>query len=336
VLPFNAVRELNDLEILNQLHGQYYKASTITYCKPSGKAIKSADLTEAPFENDQFIALKRQDLNHALLDGLEKKIRYNTEIQTVEHGDDSVKITCTNELLNGSYDLLIAADGINSIIRQKNYEGQEMLHDHNVICWRFIVPFPDHNLQPLHMAGQTDLFTIYPVSDEELYCYGHVYEDLNDISLGENAVENIKKVFSGYGGPVPYILSQISDVEILTNRLKSVVKPCFFDRRIAFVGDSANGCSPLIQQGAALALADSRCLADALAMQNVDQALATYQERRERKVERTIRFSDAPLSHLQNMQSWLSRGIRDLKIRAMGPPDVIAWKRIATDRFFLN
>lgn len=336
VLPFNAVRELKDLGMLGRLEGKYFQASTITYSKVTGKMIKVASLTEPPFENDQFIALKRKDLDSALLEGLERKVRYNTEILTVEHSDDAVNITCTNELLNGAYDLLIAADGINSLVRQKNYEGQEMLTDHNVIGWQFVVPYPEHTLQPLHMIGQTDLLTIYPLSDDALYCYGHVYEDLNDITLGENARENIKKVFSGYGGPVPYILSQIDDVEILTDRLKSVVKPCFFDRRVAFVGDAANGCSPLIQQGAAMALADSRCLADALAMQNVEQALITYQARRERKVERTLRFANAPLSHLQNMQSWVGRGIRDLKIRAMGPPDVNAWKKLATDRLFLS
>lgn len=336
VLPFNAVRELKDLDVLERLEGRYFEASTITYSKVTGKVIKTASLTEPPFENDQFIALNREDLDTAMLEGLERKVRYNTEILTVEHSDDAVNITCTNELLNGSYDLLIAADGISSLVRQKNFEGQEMLLDHNVIGWRFVTPFPEHSLQPLHMVGQTDLFTVYPISDDMLYCYGHVYEDLNDIVLGENAHENIKKIFSGYGGPVPYILSQIDDVEILTNRLKSVVKPCFFDRRVVFVGDAANGCSPLIQQGVAMALADSRCLADALAMQNVDQALITYQEKRERKVERTIHFADAPLSHLQNMQSWLGRGLRDLKIRAAGPPDVNAWKKIATDRLFLS
>ena len=85
-----------------------------------------------------------------------------------------------------------------------------------------------------------------------------------------------------------------------------------------------------------MALADSRCLADALAMQNIDQALMTYKERRERKVERVIRFADAPLTHLESMQSWVSRGIRDLKIRTMGPPDVNAWKKLATDRHFLS
>lgn len=336
VLPFNAVRELKDLGTLDRLEGRYFEASTITYCKMTGKPIKSANLTEPPFENDQFISLKRQDLDRALLEGLEKKVRYNTEILTVEHGDDSVKITCTNELLNGTYDLLIAADGINSMVRQDNYEGQEMLVDHNVIGWRFVAPCPEHALQPLHLIGQTDLFTVYPISEDALYCYGHVYEDLNDLVLGENAQENIKKVFSGYGGPVPDILSRINDVDILTNRLKSVIKPCFFDRRIAFVGDSANGCSPLIQQGAAMALADSRCLADALAMQNIDQALITYMERRKKKVERVIRFADAPLTHLESMQSWVSRGIRDLKIRTMGPPDVNAWKKLATERLFLS
>ncbi|MZR32526.1 FAD-dependent oxidoreductase [Sneathiella litorea] len=336
VLPFNAVRELQDLNLFDKLTGQFFEAKTITYSKSSGRVIKTANLAEPPFENDQFIALKQQYLDNVLVEGLRRKIRYNTEITTIEHGDDSVKVTCTNELLNGTYDLLIAADGINSLVRQKNFEGQEINIDHNVICWRFLIPYPEHGMQPLHMIGKTDLFMAYPISADTLYCYGHVYQDLNNITLGDNAQENFKKTFSDYGGPLPGILPQVDEAEILTNRLKSVIEPCFFDRRIAFVGDASNGCSPLIQQGAATALADSRCLADALAMQNIDQALITYQKRRRKKVERVTRYADAPLAHIQNMRSWMARELRDLKIRTIGPPNVYAWKKLATDRQFLS
>lgn len=336
ILPFNAVREIKSLGIFDRLVDQYYQAEKVTYCKHNGKIINTACLTDPPFENDQFIVLERQMLIDALLEGLQKKIRYNTELLTAEHSDDSVKVTCSNELLNGTYDLLIAADGINSLTSRKNYEGQELLVDHKVVCWRFIVDYPDHGLQPLHMVGQSDLFTAYPVSNDALYCYGHSHESNNIISLDEESRENLKRVFADYRGPLPGILSRLDETKVLAGRLQSVINPCFFDRRIAFVGDAANGCTPLIQQGAALALAGSRCLADALAMQSIDQALITYRERRKRKVERIIRYADAPLTQMQNSQSWMSRGFRDIKIKALGPPNVQAWRKLATERLFTN
>ncbi|MFC4272908.1 hypothetical protein GQF03_09320 [Sneathiella chungangensis] len=336
ILPFNAVRELKDLDVFGHLEGRYFEAKNITFSKAGGKTIKTASLSEPPFESDQFIVLERQDLNAALLEGLKKKVRYNTELKTVEHGDDAVKITCTNELLDGTYDLLIAADGMNSLVRQKNFEGQTTVIDHNVACWRFILPYPDHGLQPLHMIGQTDLLMVYPTSEDALYCYAHVYDDQEGPGLGPDPKDNLRKIFAGYGGPAPEILARLDDAEIIPGRLQSVIEPCFFDRRIAFVGDAANGCSPLIQQGAAMALTDSRCLADTLAMQQIDQALITYQERLEGKVARVIRYADAPLAHLRSMQSWMGRSLRDLKIRTLGPPNVLAWKKLATERHFLS
>ena len=122
VLPFNAVREIKKLGIFDRLADQYHQAANVTYCKNNGKVINIARLTDPPFENDQFIALERQALNDALREGLQKKVRYNTELLSARHDDDSVRITCTNELLNGSYDLLVAADGLNSLTRQENFE----------------------------------------------------------------------------------------------------------------------------------------------------------------------------------------------------------------------
>ena len=334
VLPFNAVRELHALNLFDQLEGKFFQASSIAFSKANSKTIKTADLSVPPFENDQCIALKRQDLEAALQAGLQKKIRYNTEILSVEHIDNAVNVTCTNELLNGSYDLLIAADGINSLVRQQNYEGQETVIDHNVVCWDFISPAPGHGLQPLHMIGHTDLFMIYPISDDALYCYGHAYEDPNNAKFTKNSHENVKRVFAAYGDPLIGVLSRLDEANILTGRLKSVVEPHFFDRRIAFVGDAAAGCSPTIQQGVATALADSRCLADVLAMQSVDQALITYKDRREGAAARVIRYSDAQILDLQSMQNWMNRSLRDLKVRTFGPPNVQMWKKLATSRRF--
>lgn len=335
-LPFNAVRELKDLKIFDSLAGRYHQVKEINYTTTRGKTLGKADLTEAPFEQEMFIAMKRQDLHQALSTGLEHKIRYNTELLSVAHVDEQVDITCSYELLNGKYDLVVAADGIHSTVRTQNYEGQETLRDHQMRCWRFIVTLPEHGLEPIYMMGKTDLFMAYPISDNTVYCYGHIHEQSPSAALTDNAADNLRKIFSGYGGPVPEILSKLEEVKIVTGRLLSVTEPRFHDRRIAFVGDAANGCSPLIQQGAAAAFEDTRVLADALAMQNIDRALESYQARREARIRWIVQYSDGPLPHMLKMESSIGRLIRYLMIKARGPLNVYGWKKLATDRQLIN
>lgn len=335
-LPFNAVRELKDLKVFDSLAGQYHQVKEINYTNASGKTLGKASLTDPPFDQEMFIAMKRQDLHDALSAGLEHKIRYNTELLTIAHADNQVDITCSYELLNGKYDLVVAADGIHSTVRTQNYEGQETIRDHQIRCWRFIVTLPEHGLEPVYMMGKTDLFMAYPISANAVYCYGHIHEQSRNADLTDNAADNLRKIFSGYGGPVPKILSSLDDVKIVTGRLLSVTEPRFYDRRIAFVGDAANGCSPLIQQGAAAAFEDTNVLADALAMQNIDQALESYQARREARIRWVVQYSDGPLPHLLKMESWSGRFLRNLLIKARGPLNVYGWKKLATDRLLTN
>ncbi len=331
-LPFNAVRELKDLKIFDSLAGKYHQVNEILYTNPQGKVLGRANLADPPFENDQFIAMKRQDLHDALLDGFEKKVRFNTELLSVKHVEDQVAITCSNELLNGNYELVVAADGINSLVRLQNYEGQPTIRDHNIPCWRFLMTLPDHGLQPTYMMGNTELFMAYPISPNALYCYGHIHEQNKRHVLSDSPRDNIQRIFGSYGGPVPDILSRLGETKIVSGRLRSVTEPRFFDRRIAFVGDAANGCSPLIQQGAAAAMEDTRCLADSLAMQNTDQALQSYRDRRQARINWVVQTSDGPLAHIQKMDTVSGRVLRDMMVKALGPLNVRGWKRLAQDK----
>ncbi|MEH6545944.1 MAG: FAD-dependent monooxygenase [Sneathiella sp.] len=335
-LPFNAVRELKDLKVFDSLAGRYHQVKEINYTTTSGKILGTANLTDPPFDQEMYIAMKRQDLHAALSVGLEHKIRHNTKLLSVVHADDQVDVSCSYELLDGKYDLVVAADGIHSTVRSQNYEGQETIRDHQMRCWRFIVTLPEHGLEPLYMMGKTDLFMAYPISANAVYCYGHIHEHSPSADLTDNAADNLRKIFSGYGGPVPEILSKLDEVKIVTGRLLSVTEPRFYDRRIVFVGDAANGCSPLIQQGAAAALEDTNILADALAMQNIDQALESYQARREARIRWVVQYSDGPLPHLLKMESWMGRAIRYLMIKSRGPLNVYGWKKLATDRLLSN
>src|SRR5690606_2596615 len=346
ILPFKAVREIKVLDLPGGLTEPYFSASKVSYCSISGREIRSAALTTPPFEKEQFLALREEQLLSLLRKGLEKKIRYNTRLLEISHEEDGVRIGCTNELLDGRYDLLVAADGIESRVRQKNFEGQKTLHDHRAPCWRLLLRYREPGLQPMHLIGPVSQFVIYPVSDDTLYCYGHVHEDVDGVhlargasleenaTLGPDAKDNLRRIFVRFGGPVPEILSRLGDAVIVPGRLRSVSEACFFDRRIAFIGDAAHGCSPPIQQGTAMALADSRCLADAHATQQLDQALLSERVRRAAAPQRIRRGADAPLNAAAGGQGWARQLFTALRLRLLGPDNVRAWRRIANERSF--
>lgn len=334
ILPFNAVRELKKLKIFDRLSDTSHPFSKITYSTTSGRKLGIENLISSPFENDQFVAVRRQALWEALFKGLHKKVRFNTELLSIEHGDDHVVISCSNELLNGKYDLVVAADGINSAVRTKNYEGQETIVDNNILCGHFLVTYPDHGLQPVYMIGNAESFALYPLDENTLCCFMQVLDENDASASADDAGKNIVHRFSSYGGVVPEILSKLDASTILVNRLKSVTEPRFFDRRIAFVGDAANGGFPLIHQGVATALEDTRYLADSLAMQHIDQALESYNARRENEVATMRRYSDETIHSFKKARTRGVRSINNLKIRAFGLANFRCWRKLAAGNQF--
>ncbi len=141
-------------------------------------------------------------------------------------------------------------------------------------------------------------------------------------------MQDLHRVFSHYGEPARSLLPKISARQLITGQLQSVTEARFYHRRVAFVGDAANGCSPLIQQGAAAAFEDVICLADMLKQHPIDQALEAYRQVREERIRWVINYSDAPFSKLTSMDSAIARFIRNNLIRLIGPLNVFGWKKL--------
>ncbi|TNE34343.1 MAG: FAD-dependent monooxygenase [Alphaproteobacteria bacterium] len=330
ILPFTAVRELRQLGVFNELAGKYHPLSEIGIKTVHGHAIGRTALAKPPFNNDLAVSLKRQDLWNALFTGMEKKVRFNTELRALTHEDDCVEIECSNELLNGKYDLVIAADGLNSTVRRLNFEGQQILSDHHLQGWRFLLSFPNHGLEATYMIGSnTDMFAYFPINEDLIHCYAHVHESAELYNSMESTSHNISRIFSAYATPVPEILSRLEGVKMISGRIKSMEQAQFFDRRIAFAGDASSGSAAFLQQGIATALEDSRYLADSLAMQHIDGALETYREKRQIKIDWLHRDADSCARYFETVPGPVGRLMRNMQIRFLGLPPVRIWKKAA-------
>lgn len=328
-LPFNALRALKEIGVYDAVMQHAHQVKEIRYTKSNGKVLGQANLTDEPFSEDQFVALKRNRLLSILSEGLENKIHYATELTSINNQAEGVTVESSNAEVAGDYDLVIAADGINSTLRSQQYSDTATLYNHKLTGWRFIIKAPNHQLQPTYMLGNTDLFMAYPLSDDELYCYAHIHQENSVYSLTGEAKKDIKKIFSSYAEPARTIIKSIDDLNIITGELKSVTEARFYKDRIVFIGDAANACSPLLQQGAAAAFEDAISLSKALKYNRVD--LEQYKEARQTRIEWIINYSDKPLASIKKMDNPIVRFIRNMVIRKLGPMNVHGWIKLATD-----
>jgi len=327
-LPFNALRSLKQIGVFDEVMAKSHQVKEILYTKSNGKVLGQANLAEAPFENDHFVALQRSELQGILSEGLVDKVHFSTELTSVHNHAKGVSVKSVNTQVSGDYDLVIAADGINSSLRIQEYSGEDTLYNHNLTGWRFIVKAPAHQLQPTYMLGNTDIFMAYPLNEDELYCYAHIHQENNCHSLTGDAKLDIKNIFSSYAEPAKSIVDIIDAQDIITGELKSVTKARFYKDRIVFIGDAANACSPLLQQGAAAAFEDALSLAEVL--KNDELNLEKYKQARQARIEWIINFSDKPLSTVKKMDKAIVRFIRNTVISVLGPMNVFGWKKLAT------
>ena len=332
-LPPNAEAGLRMLGVGEALDRVAHQVHRIFYTDAEQNVLAQASLLEEPLNYGKFVALTRKDLRKILETDLIPEIRYGTMISKINNTHQGVKVTF-NTGHEEEYDLVVAADGIHSKLRELEAKNNGPLKDLGVVNWRFLLNHPTENIEPTYQFGDTQykLFMTYPISPEQVYVYAH----LRDPKISSDELKNIefiKTSFAEFGGLAKDMLAKLNDeVNIITGRLQSVPDANFYDGKIAFVGDAANACSPLLQQGAAAALEDVLTLSTVLKRYPISKALEMYQSLREARVKWLIQASDGPLIMMENINrylgDWFGATIRNALFYWKGPLNVAGWRKL--------
>lgn len=330
-LPFNAVQALRELGLAQQVLEEAHQVHEVTYAKKNGSILGRASLDESPLNQDVFVAMRRSKLYEILLEGIEQRIHFETTIEAVNSKPSSVDVRCSDPTLNGAYDLVVSAEGIHSTLRQQCFPNEVTVVDHQIPNWRFLVDYPNHGLQPVYMFDCTELFMIYPISPDALYCYAHVYDESGRYGSGDPH-EHLHKLFGTFGGEASNLLTRIEEQPIICSRLQSVKKPYYACGRTVFIGDAGNACSPLLQQGAASAFEDAICLTNQLRNYPVKEAIKAYQRARAPFVEWIVSTSDSPVKKMKILRNPIAAFVRNAIIRKRGPLNVYGWRHLAVMR----
>jgi 2-polyprenyl-6-methoxyphenol hydroxylase-like FAD-dependent oxidoreductase len=276
-LPANAVRALHELGIDPAAAARANPIRRQRFLDHRGRRLADIDLDRIWDGVGDCVAVHRAALHGALHEATaEVPVRLGTSVTDLQDGE-APRVSFSDRS-TGRYDLVVGADGVHSTVRSLALGGPAASYVGQA-SWRFVADgFPDISDWTV-MLGRGCTFLTVALGQAVVYCYA----DLNTSDPAGAVGEDCPHSFADFADPVPRLLDQAAEAYFAP--IEEVAPPAWTARRVVLVGDAAHASSPNMAQGAAMAVEDALVLAEMLtADQPVDQALASYVQRRKARV----------------------------------------------------
>ncbi|MCD5349558.1 FAD-dependent monooxygenase [Kineosporia mesophila] len=211
---------------------------------------------------DPVVALHRAELANVIVQALPfGVVRADTRVTGVRAGDAGTPATLITEHGDDEGDLVVAADGIRSVVRSLLFPSPEAPAPVGYTSWRMVVPDPG-GLSPDDTGFETwgpdgRRFAVMPLKDQGLYCYATAPGD------DDSGVEGLRQLFGDWHDPIPALLENLVEEQIMRHPVEELNPgpSAFHQGRVALIGDAAHAMTPDLGQGGSMALEDAVVLA---------------------------------------------------------------------------
>ena len=272
----NATRVLDYLELTDDLKPHIFEPRSFQFLNyKTEKIILKRELGLKIQDDFGFpnFDVHRADLQKVLLNKVEEEgIKINTNMKVIDVGNEENKayIKINEEKIKA--DIVIGADGIHSVVREKLFEKTESSFTGNV-AWRMLIPvdslprdliLPDTTV----WLGPKKHFVSYHVSGgKNLNCVCLVEQDgwTNESWSERGNIEDLREVYNGWNQTIETLL-KIANPNTLYRWALHDRPPMkqWSKGRIILLGDAAHPMLPFLAQGAAMAIEDGAVLADCI------------------------------------------------------------------------
>ncbi|MHC6226017.1 FAD-dependent monooxygenase [Pseudomonas sp. X10] len=283
-LPGNAARAIEHLGLLERVREKAVPIENQRILDSQGRQLSNTRTRDVWAACGPCLSLPHATFHGMLRSALgDIKVRSAMSINAINQSAGQCEVVFTDGT-SDVYDLVVGADGINSVVRKiafpqvvPQYTGQ--------VCWRFIT----QNISSVDcwtaMLGDGCTLLAIPVSPGEAYVYADVTlpASADPESLRHNGLATL---YQGFASPVLPLVEKASDsAHIHFGRIGQVVMDNWVHGRVVLIGDAAHASSPSMAEGAGMAMEDAWVLAQALATEvSLDAALSFYTARRQPRV----------------------------------------------------
>jgi 2-polyprenyl-6-methoxyphenol hydroxylase-like FAD-dependent oxidoreductase len=245
--------------------------------------------------------MMRPTLHRILAESASEKgvsVRTGTTVRSLEQSADAVEV----ELSDGSkesYDLVLAADGLRSQIREMVF-GDEAPQPQPLgqVVWRALLRRPASVTGEFQFYGPGLKTGFTPLGPDKMYQF-LVQPFDSDLPTREERPARMRELLEVFGGVVAEVREQITEPEqVDVRKLYWLIMPRpWYRGRVLLIGDAAHATTPQLAMGGAIALEDGIVLGELLAAESdLETALESFMDRRYERckmvVENSVQLSE--------------------------------------------
>jgi len=289
MLTSNAVMALRRAGLDRDVIDRGIVLEWIVHADPSGTPVEDEhDLGPSNRRYAPNLGITRDGLMGALADAMRARIRYATTITSVR-GPAGEPEVAFSDGTRARFDLVVGADGIGSAVRRLIFPRIEPAY-RSCCAWRTVMDDADPD-PVFRLSSTTGRFLgSFPAGPGLVYAFLLAnYPQVPALSR-EGRLARLQELAATFrGNVVPLIRRQHDPARVIFVPVQEVRVPSYHRGRVLLIGDAAHAFSPLLAQGAAMAIEDAVALAELLGQGgDIDRVLRSYEARRRPRVE-TIR-----------------------------------------------
>ena len=280
------LRALSDLGLSKEIMAEGNCYDRVTLCTKEGHVIQNMPM---PRLYSPDVPAEGGILRPALHAIMKRKVlasgatvRTGVTIETLEDKGSAVHVAF-NDGTEGSYDLVIGADGLFSKVRGMIFPDAPKPSFTGQACWRAVFDIPDGwDCGRMYLSEKVKIgFTL--CSPDKMYMYLLEHVPGNPRRKQEELPGLLRGLMKGFGD-VPGALRETisSETPIIYRPLESILLTDTWNKgRVVLLGDAVHATTPHLASGAGSAVEDAIVLGDELTSSpSVEQALANYNSRR--------------------------------------------------------
>jgi 2-polyprenyl-6-methoxyphenol hydroxylase-like FAD-dependent oxidoreductase len=261
-----ALRALRAVGVLDQCVVRGFGYSYFKACDANGTVTNTLELPclNGP-DYPASIGIMRQALHSVLMEALvevEVPARVGVTVSQIKQDADSVGVRFTDGT-HRKYDLVVGADGANSIIRDMVFGSEWRPKYTGQAVWRATVSRPPEVKVRCSFFGPRNKAGVNPVSDAQMYIY--LVQNVPEfVRIPDNRLPAaMREQLADFRGLLATARDEITDPQQIAYRpINSHILPSpWYRGRVILIGDAAHTTTPHMAAGAGIAIEDSIVLA---------------------------------------------------------------------------